>query len=64
MSKWIDFSIDERRAMIQAVSQAKPAYKADYNEMKESFIYGQPLNFGELIEKIKILQELFRNSVS
>ena len=23
MSKWIDFSIDERRAMIQAVSQAK-----------------------------------------
>lgn len=22
MSKWIDFSIDERRAMIQAVSQA------------------------------------------
>ena len=28
--------------------------------MKESFIYGQPMNFGELIEKIKILQEQFR----
>ena len=24
MSKWIDFSIDERKAMIQAVCQAKP----------------------------------------
>ena len=38
------------------------AYEADYNEMKESFIYGQPLNFGELIEKIKILQERFRTT--
>jgi len=38
------------------------AYEADYNEMKESFIYGQPLNFGELIEKIKIHQERFRTT--
>ena len=36
------------------------AYEADYNEMKESFIYGQPLDFGDLIEKIKTLQGLFR----
>lgn len=40
------------------------AYETDYNEMKESFIYGQPLDFGELIEKIKILQERFRKIVS
>ena len=36
------------------------AYEADYNEMKESFIYGQPLTFSELIDKIKILQAQFR----
>ena len=29
------------------------AYEADYNEMKESFIYGQPLTFGELMERLK-----------
>lgn len=28
MSKWIDFSIDERKAMIQAVCQAKPIDEA------------------------------------
>lgn len=37
-----------------------PAYETDYNEMKNSFIYGQSLNFGELMEKITILQEKFR----
>ena len=37
-----------------------PSYEADYNEMKESFIYGDPLDFEELMEKIKILQERFR----
>ena len=35
------------------------SYEADYNEMKESFIYG-PLTFGELMEKITNLQEQFR----
>lgn len=145
MSKWIDFSIDERKAMIQAVSPArtflekafllceeyqkdKPrthrmtrhlydleklmetlygeialkdvalyykivehrrkfyhvgyvdydkdlpsniqivpdeelitAYESDYDEMRESFIYGRSLNFRELIEKIQNLQERFRS---
>lgn len=28
--------------------------------MKESFIYGQPLTFGKLMEKITNLQEQFR----
>ena len=40
-----------------------PAYEADYNEMKESFIYGQPLAFAELMAKIKLLQEQFRKIV-
>ena len=38
-----------------------PAYETDYNEMKESFIYGDALNFNELIERIKSLQTQFRN---
>ena len=38
-----------------------PAYEADYNEMKESFIYGQPLAFSELMEKITSIQEQFRS---
>ena len=36
------------------------AYEADYNEMKESFIYGQSLDFEELMDKLKLLQERFR----
>ena len=37
------------------------AYEADYNEMKESFIYGKSLAFEELMEKITSLQEQFRS---
>ena len=36
------------------------AYETDYNKKKESFIYGQPLTFGKLMEKITNLQEQFR----
>jgi hypothetical protein len=45
-------------AHIQLVpnEELMPAYEADYNEMKKSFIYGDTLNFRELMEKIKILQ--------
>ena len=52
----------ELPANIQIVpnEELMPAFETDYNEMKESFIFRQPLNFGELIEKMKILQERFR----
>ena len=52
----------ELPAHIQFVpnDELMPAYEADYNEMKESFIYGKPLGFEELIEKIKSLQVRFR----
>ena len=58
---YVDYD-KELPANIQIVpsNELLPAYEADYNEMKESFIYGQPLNFGELIERIEILQERFR----
>ena len=39
------------------------AYEADYNEMKESFIYEQALNFNDLMSRIKLLQERFRKVV-
>ena len=38
-----------------------PAYETDYNEMKESFIYGKPLAFGELMEKITEIEQRFRS---
>ena len=37
------------------------AYETDYNEMKESFIYGQSLEFEELMQKMAELQERMRN---
>lgn len=36
------------------------AYEVDYNEMKESFIYGQPLDFKDLMSRIRSLQKRFR----
>ena len=36
-------------------------YEADYNEMLKNFIYGDALNFNELIRRIKTLQTKFRN---
>lgn len=37
------------------------AYEADYNEMKESFIYGQSLAFPDLMKRMEILQRRFRD---
>lgn len=37
-----------------------PAYKIDYKEIKESFIYGEPLDSCELIEKVTITQKQIR----
>ena len=37
------------------------SYQADYNEMKDNFIYGNTLDFPELIERMKTLQERFHS---
>lgn len=37
------------------------SYEDDYKEMQNSFIYGDSLEFGELMERIKILQTRFRS---
>ena len=58
---YVDYD-KELPANIQIVpsEELKSAYEADYNEMKESFIYGQALDFGDLMERIKNLQGMFR----
>jgi len=38
-----------------------PGYQADYNEMKDSFIYGDTLEFSDLMERISVLQKNFRS---
>ena len=59
---YVDYD-KELPANIQIVpsDELMSAYEADYNEMKESFIYGQPLAFSELMEKITSIQEQFRS---
>lgn len=37
-----------------------PAYKDDYNEMRHSFIYGNSLDFEELMARMELLQKRFR----
>lgn len=58
---YVDYD-KELPANIQIVPREDllPAYEADYTDMKESFIYGQPLEFKDLIEQIRKLQERFR----
>ena len=38
-----------------------PQYETDYKEMQNSFIYGASLEFGELMERLKVLQARFRS---
>ena len=59
---YVDYD-NELPANIQIVpnDELMSAYEADYNEMQKSFIYGDALNFNELIERIKSLQTKFRN---
>ena len=37
------------------------AYEADYNEMKESFIYGDALDFNEFMKKLTEIERRFRS---
>ncbi|MBP3286633.1 MAG: hypothetical protein J6M15_06820 [Prevotella sp.] len=58
---YVDYD-KELPANIQIVpnDELMPAYETDYNEMKESFIYGQSLTFADMMKRIRTLQELFR----
>ncbi len=58
---YVDYD-KELPANIQIVPSEEllSAYETDYNEMKESFIYGQSLTFADMMKRIRALQELFR----
>ena len=58
---YVDYD-KELPASIQIMpsDELMPAYEVDYNEMKESFIYGQSLTFADMMKRIRALQELFR----
>ena len=59
---YVDYD-KEQPANIQIVpnEELMPAYETDYNEMKASFIYGQSLDFKEVMQKMTELQERMRN---
>ena len=59
---YVDYD-KELPANIQIVpnEELMAAYETDYNEMKASFIYGQSLDFKELMQKMAELQECVRH---
>ena len=59
---YVDYD-KELPANIQIVpsDELMSAYEADYNEMKVSFIYGQSLDFKELMQKMAELQDRIRH---
>lgn len=38
-----------------------PKFEQDYNAMRQDFIYGESLEFADLLKSIETLQEKFRN---
>ena len=59
---YVDYD-KELPANIQIVpdEELMPAYETDYNEMKESFIYGDALDFNELMKKLTEIERRFRS---
>lgn len=59
---YVDYD-KELPANIQIIpsEELMPAYEADYNEMKESFIYGDALDFNELMKKLTEIERCFRS---
>jgi hypothetical protein len=59
---YVDYD-KELPANIQIIpsEELMPAYEADYNEMKESFIYGDALDFNELMKKLTEIERRFRS---
>ena len=58
---YVDYD-KELPANIQIVpnEELMSAYEADYNEMKNSSIYGDALDFKELMKKITDIEQRFR----
>ena len=58
---YVDYD-NELPSAITIVPRAElvPKYVADYNDMRSNFIYGESLEFAELLKFLEILQERFR----
>ena len=60
--KDVDYTKDIRSEIVLIPPSASiEDWRTDYNEMRESMIYGGKLSFGELIARIEELQNKFRN---
>ena len=59
---YVDYD-KELPANIQIVPREElmSAYETDYNEMKESFIYGDALKFDELLKRLTDIQDYFHS---
>ena len=59
--KYVDYdSNNPDRILICPPDSLLPDWRADYETMQQSFIYGKSLPFDSLIDKIHILQDRFR----
>ena len=59
--KGVDYSLNNpKQITFCPTGEILARMEKDYNDMKNSFIYGNPLSFSELIIRIKDLQKRFR----
>lgn len=59
--KYVDYDTNNPdRIMICPPDSLLPDWRADYETMRQSFIYGKSLPFDDLIDRILILQDRFR----
>lgn len=59
MSSWIENALADRITFCPQ-GELLERFRTDYENMKRSFIYGSPLPFDALIERIVDLQARFR----
>lgn len=60
----VDYSLDSRDKIVFCpTGDILQKMRVDYENMKSSFIYGNPLEFDELIKRLEELQERFRGKV-
>ena len=60
----VDYSLDmPDKISFCPVGEIQNRFRSDYENMKSSFIYGNPLEFDTLIKRLKELQKRFRQMV-
>jgi len=60
----VDYSLDmPDKISFCPVGEIQNKFHSDYENMKSSFIYGYPLDFNALLERLEELQKRFRQMV-